>query len=72
MTGSRYEVWCHDCGSQMFRRQGRHGEFFGCSGYPICKSTMNLRDAAIRGEQDSSDRHDRDEEDMEIGMVVDE
>lgn len=53
----------------MYLRDGRNGKFFGCGGYPLCKETMSERDAAIRADEDSSDRHDRDEEDMGIGLI---
>lgn len=32
---------CPRCGSMMKKRNGRFGEFWGCSGYPTCKFTMN-------------------------------
>lgn len=50
MSNQPIEVWCHSCGCQMFLREGKYGKFFGCSGYPRCMRTMNLRDA--------SDQHD--------------
>ena len=30
---------CSDCGKAMLVRNGARGEFWGCSGYPACKST---------------------------------
>jgi DNA polymerase III epsilon subunit family exonuclease len=33
---------CPRCGSVMQRRNGRFGEFWGCSGYPVCKYTENI------------------------------
>jgi DNA topoisomerase-1 len=33
---------CPTCGKPMLRRMSRRGEFLGCSGYPECKTTMNL------------------------------
>lgn len=32
-------VECPDCGKDMFLRKGRKGQFWGCSGYPQCKTT---------------------------------
>jgi DNA topoisomerase III len=32
---------CPRCGKVMFRRKGPTGYFFGCSGYPSCRSTIN-------------------------------
>jgi ssDNA-binding Zn-finger/Zn-ribbon topoisomerase 1 len=31
----------------MKLRDGKYGEFYGCTGYPICKATMSKRDAAL-------------------------
>lgn len=33
---------CPNCGQILKKRNGRFGEFFGCSGYPMCKFTMNI------------------------------
>lgn len=35
-------VNCPNCGKEMVQRMGRRGPFLGCSGYPDCKTTMNL------------------------------
>lgn len=32
---------CPDCGSAMKVRNGKSGEFWGCSGFPKCKKTMS-------------------------------
>jgi len=32
---------CPKCGKPMLLRQGRFGEFLGCSGYPECKTIIN-------------------------------
>ncbi len=32
-------VICPACGSPMVRRNGRYGEFWGCSKYPACRGT---------------------------------
>ncbi len=32
-------VACPDCGKDMFLRKGKQGQFWGCSGYPQCKTT---------------------------------
>jgi DNA topoisomerase-3 len=32
-------VECPDCGKDLFLRKGRQGQFWGCSGYPQCKTT---------------------------------
>ncbi|QDK36415.1 topoisomerase DNA-binding C4 zinc finger domain-containing protein [Bdellovibrio sp. NC01] len=33
---------CPQCSSQMVRRSGRRGAFWGCSRYPRCKGTRNI------------------------------
>jgi DNA topoisomerase-1 len=33
-------VICPDCGQPMQIRDGKHGRFYGCSGYPQCKKTI--------------------------------
>ena len=35
------EKVCPRCGSELRRRNGRYGEFFGCSGFPVCRYTEN-------------------------------
>ena len=33
---------CPMCGSKMVVRNGKFGEFWGCTGYPLCKCTINI------------------------------
>lgn len=33
---------CPRCGKDMIKRNGSRGIFWGCSGYPVCTSTMNI------------------------------
>lgn len=33
---------CPKCGNILKRRNGRYGEFWGCTGYPDCKYTENI------------------------------
>lgn len=33
---------CPRCGSNLVKRRGSRGEFYGCSGYPKCKFTQNI------------------------------
>jgi DNA topoisomerase-1 len=35
-------VPCPNCGKPMLQRFSRRGPFLGCSGYPECKTTMNV------------------------------
>lgn len=32
---------CPRCGSELRRRNGKYGEFWGCSGFPACRYTQN-------------------------------
>ena len=36
---------CEKCGAPMLKRQGRFGEFLGCSGYPKCKNLKKIANA---------------------------
>jgi DNA helicase-4 len=37
---------CPKCKKRtMKERNGRYGQFFGCTGYPVCAGTMKLADA---------------------------
>jgi DNA topoisomerase-1 len=38
---------CEKCGKKMLVRLGRTGKFLACSGYPECKSTVNIPDEII-------------------------
>ena len=38
----REDVKCQKCGKPMVLRRSRRGQFLGCSGYPKCRSTLNL------------------------------
>jgi len=44
---------CPECGSEMVKRKGKHGEFMGCKGYPDCTHTAPL---GPTGPIDESDR----------------
>ena len=30
---------CPSCGGKLVKREGKYGEFFGCSNYPKCRFT---------------------------------
>ena len=34
---------CPVCGQIMKKRNGRYGEFWGCSGFPLCRHTEKIR-----------------------------
>ncbi|HXG25199.1 MAG TPA: topoisomerase DNA-binding C4 zinc finger domain-containing protein, partial [Chthonomonadales bacterium] len=33
---------CPKCGKQLVEREGRFGQFLGCTGYPKCKTVVKL------------------------------
>ena len=33
---------CPRCGLELKKRNGRFGEFYGCTGYPVCRYTENV------------------------------
>ena len=33
---------CPECGSNLVKRNGKFGEFYGCSNYPKCKYTKKI------------------------------
>ena len=35
------DILCPKCGSQLMKRKGRFGDFWGCSSYPRCRYTRN-------------------------------
>ncbi len=39
---------CPNCGKPMLLRQGRFGEFLGCSGYPECKTIVDPKRAELK------------------------
>ncbi len=45
------EYTCPNCGKPMAERRGRFGPFLGCTGYPECKTLINLdKDGKPRGD----------------------
>jgi DNA topoisomerase-3 len=48
-------VECPDCGKDLFLRKGRQGQFWGCSGYPNCKTTAQNNKGKALFEQDMPD-----------------
>ena len=48
------ELHCPNCGSEMALKSGRFGPFFSCTGYPKCRTSVNLRgEAKKRAEADN-------------------
>ena len=41
-SGIKTVPQCTKCGKRMVIRKGKFGEFWGCSGYPDCRNTMNI------------------------------
>lgn len=40
----KYITRCSECGKWMVIRDGKYGEFLGCSGYPDCRNTEQIDD----------------------------
>ena len=40
------DVACPECGMPMKIREGRHGFFWGCEGYPQCDKTYQIESIA--------------------------
>lgn len=41
-TGTPEQKLCGLCGKPMRLRQGANGPFYGCSGFPVCRSTQKI------------------------------
>ena len=39
---SEYGI-CPNCGSKLVKKNGKNGEFIGCSAFPKCKFSMNYK-----------------------------
>lgn len=48
-------VQCPDCGKDMFLRQGKQGQFWGCGGYPKCKRVAQNNKGKALFEEDEPD-----------------
>jgi ssDNA-binding Zn-finger/Zn-ribbon topoisomerase 1 len=33
--------YCDNCGKQMKFKNGCHGKFYGCTGFPVCRNTLS-------------------------------
>lgn len=42
LMGQEKDSCCPKCGSLLIRRNGRYGEFYGCSGFPECRYTKKV------------------------------
>ena len=49
------DVVCPNCGKPMIIRSGRFGKFLGCSGYPECKTIVNIKKSAALSAKPKSD-----------------
>lgn len=41
-------IKCNDCNGEYVLREGKYGEFGGCSNYPNCTSSLKLHDLIFR------------------------
>ena len=39
---------CPECGEQLLKRNGRYGEFVGCSGFPKCRFTCSVEELDLK------------------------
>ena len=39
----KQEMICPKCGEKLIERTGKYGKFIGCSNYPKCKYTTNIK-----------------------------
>jgi DNA topoisomerase-1 len=46
VTHEELDENCPDCGCKLSIRLGRNGRFVGCTNYPVCKYTRNIKDDA--------------------------
>ena len=51
--GEPTDIACPKCGKPMIKKTGKRGPFLACSGYPKCRSTMNVPPELA--EKDSAD-----------------
>ncbi len=42
------DIDCPDCGQKLVLRYGRRGPFLGCSGYPKCRHTQNVKSEEVQ------------------------
>jgi len=49
------DVVCPNCGKPMIIRSGRFGKFLGCSGYPECKTIVNMKKSAALAAKPKTD-----------------
>ncbi len=40
---SKSSMICSECGAKMKFRTGRYGKFYGCTRFPYCRNTVNIR-----------------------------
>ena len=54
-TRDEFTPSCEKCGRPMEMKMNRFGRFLGCSGYPECQNTRNLRDLGQRPPDEPTD-----------------
>ena len=54
-TKDEFTPSCEKCGRPMEMKMNRFGRFLGCSGYPECQNTRNLRDTGERPPDEPTD-----------------
>ncbi len=46
--------YCKLCGSELLKKYGSYGNFYGCSNYPMCKYTENIIENIIGGKENEN------------------
>lgn len=42
-SSAQEKIICDKCGAEMVEKQGRYGNFYGCSNYPNCKNIVSIK-----------------------------
>jgi DNA topoisomerase-3 len=48
LSGNRQTISCPNCGKPMYKRKGKKGYFWGCSGHPKCRSTFAYKNTMLQ------------------------
>ena len=50
---------CPECGRDLLKRSGRYGEFIGCSGFPQCRFTCQVKDLDNLGKEKDNSKENK-------------
>ena len=57
-TIKQTKIKCPDCGSYLIIKDGKYGEFYGCSNFPNCKYSRSLNVKRISYNSDGDSGHE--------------